>query len=270
MNVYPEHVSLPAHQVLKDFSDTTLSLDPEALRERGERIAKTLHVFVKHRLPEPAYDAAALLPLARTIQDQESSGPHKSAASWALLDYLTDPASKNKITPEVVNYTLDLLGDFEVIDRAVYDYQDRIKERSSKFGNQVLHAIDREDDVPIPTEYWTHARAGVNIPEMKKVVHNVNVESVVIGAAALLDDIIYEEDPRRQLHNLLVAETFYCPALDALGLSATDAAIRGEVNRVRLTNAGRVDLLEKANEAINPIKAITSIFILNNLLRLVI
>lgn len=255
MNEYPEYVSPSAHQALKDFSDTTLSLDPEALRERGERIAKTLHVFVRDRLPEPAYDAAALLPLARFIQGDEDIGL-KGDASWALADYLTDPANKDQVTPEVLGYLSDIWGDFRTIDAVVFDYQDRTRQLGTQFGNQVLRAIAIEDDTPIPTEYWTKVRAGVNIPKMREVTHDVNVESVVIGAAALLDDIIHEEDPRHQLHNLLVAETFYCPALDALGLSAMESATRNEVNRVRLINAGRTDLLEKANKVLAPIKAI--------------
>ena len=255
MNHYPEHVSLAAHQVLREYADVTLRLDPEAIRQKGERIASTLHLFVSDRLPDPAYDIAALLPLIRVMHTPDTT-QQRPAAAFAVADYLTSPANREQISLEHLSYIEDVAGDFKIIDAAVYEYQEQIAAKDTAFGAQVLRAITVEDDFPIPAHFWTEARAGVNVPSMSKVIHEVNVESIVIGAAALLDDIVYGQDPREQLHNLMVAETFYCPALDALGMWAMDSAMRNAVNRVRLTNAGQTDLIANAHAMLAPIKAI--------------
>lgn len=253
--MYPEHASVAAHHVLKDFSETTLSLAPEELRERGERVAQMLRLFVEDQLPEPAYDAAALLPLARYVQNgrNELAG---DVASWALLEYLTNPDEDLRVSREAVDYLLDIWGDFNVIDSAVLDYETRIKERDTEFGRRALELISTESDVIILPENWMNVRVGVNVPKIREVSHEVNIESVIIGAASLLDEIMHETDERNQLQNILVAETFYCPALDALGLTAMEMAMRSEVNRVRLENAGRSDLIEQAEAALEPIKSV--------------
>lgn len=252
--MYPDNVSIKAHAVLREFSDSTLSLEPEALRQKGERVATTLRLFVGDRLPEPAYDVAALLPLARAIQTTDEH-QQKSAAAWALLDYFTEP-NDQRMNDEAIRYGLDVLGDFATIDAAVADYQERIAAHDTAFGRQVMRSIRLEDDARLSRHEWLDARAGVNVPKIRDVAHEVNVESLVIGAASLLDDIMHEQQPDRQLHNLMMAETFYCPVLDALGLWAMDSALRNAANRVRLINAQREDVLEKATAALRPIKLI--------------
>lgn len=255
MTEYPKNVSFAAHEMLKEFSESTLSLEPESLRQKGERAASMLRLFVGDTLPEPAYDGAMLLPLARHIQQGQTE--QASDASWAIMDYLTSPEEGRQVSDEAIEYLLDVWGDFKIIDQAVWDYEARIKERETAMGSQTLRLIHAEDDTPIAAEEWTSVRIGVNIPKIREVTHEVNVESVVIGAASLLDDIIHnKEDKRQQMHNILVAETFYCPALDALGLTAMEMAMRSEVNKVRLVNAGRSDLNQKATELLKPVKAI--------------
>lgn len=255
MNTHSEHASAAAHDVLRNFSENTTELASEELLKRGERVAQMLRLFVVDQLPEPAYDAAALLPLARYVQghqDETKSG----AASWELLEYLTNPDDERKISYEATDYLLDIWGDFEVIDSAVLDYQARIEEMNTAFGRQALELISPQSDRVIQPEDWMSIRAGVNVPKIREVSHQVNIESVIIGAASLLDEIIHETDARKQLQNILTAETFYCPALDALGLTAMEMAMRSEVNRVRLENAGRTDLITRAEEALEPIEAI--------------
>lgn len=253
MSIYPEHASVAAHRVLKEFSENTPSLAAEELHERGERVAQMLRLFVGDRLPEPAYDAAALLPLARSIQHSDTAD---SAASWALLEYLTNPLEERRVDVQAAEYLLDVWGDFAVIDQAVFDYEARIAALDTAFGRQALALLAIEDDTPIPAERWLDVRAGVNVPKIREVSHEVNVESIIIGAASLLDEIMHEKDARKQLHDVLVAETFYCPALDALGLTAMEMAMRSEVNRVRLENVGRTDLVEYAEAVLEPVHKI--------------
>ncbi len=256
--------SIAANRALRDFSEQTFGFNLEAVHEKGERIVSTLRLFVGNRLPEPAYDAARLMHLVRVVRNDKDV-QRRATAAEALLDYLTNPDYKDQVTPEAVDYILDLCGDMEAVYKAALHHQDLIKQRNTVLGNQVWTSISAENDIPIPVEHWSEARAGVDVPKMREVVEDVNVEAILIGAAELLDTITYEKNPRRQMRYVLEAETFYCPALDALGMWAFESALRNAVNRVRLVNAGRRDLIEDAANVLNPIRQIGQEVVLEEL-----
>jgi hypothetical protein len=115
--------------------------------------------------------------------------------------------------------------------------------------------LESADDSPLPDEVWLDVQMGINIPLLVELSDNVNVESIVANAAYRLDELVNSEPKSRQeLELILEMETFYAPLLDALGMSAFEMMLRSEANKIRLTNAGRTDLLDAATREIEKVQ----------------
>ncbi|HMR38058.1 MAG TPA: hypothetical protein PKE10_00625 [Candidatus Saccharibacteria bacterium] len=114
----------------------------------------------------------------------------------------------------------------------------------------LTHAIHSEYQGILPSKYWQIAAPRLYGEEMRELVKNTHIESAVIKGLEILDNLKNPKEGRDMalLHDMLEAESFYIPLLEALRYDALAAEIESTCKIHRLTKQGRRGLIDKATE----------------------
>lgn len=242
------NVSTLSHEAIASvFED-----DRDRQYEQAERMRETLRLFGPDLLSQRAIEAAGLIPVARLVQG--SADPAIRLASAKAIDNCLNQDG-TPVSQEDGHYMMSIWGDLPYINNAALNYRSRLMETGA--GREVLDVLSLPDDKPLPADYWLDVKLGINVPLLAELSEQVNVESILANAAYRLDQLVNSDmGSRRQLELILEIETFYAPLLDALGMSAFEMMLRSEVNKIRLINAGRTDLIDAATSEIRKVETI--------------
>lgn len=233
-----------ADRVLVDFSESDKSSSHERISDHAERVANLVKLYAGELVPEEVYQAALLHDIAQQANSEYGNicrhtiDRDSDFAMESLIRHVSSvstefPASK-KI--ESLKYTYTLLNDVSVIERAAMNYD--------RFSN--------EDMVDMSQEDWMANEPEINIEHLREISENVNIESIIIKAAANIDDLEHPaRDERKLMNDIFQAESFYGPLCEILGLDAMSAKIRSSAFYQRAIHAGGFeDAYKKSSEII--------------------
>ena len=123
------------------------------------------------------------------------------------------------------------------------------------------------DDLPVPDHHGRQIVPGVLLaisearidPEyMKDFLKTVNIESVIIKACELVDNLEHPTSRRESalLQDVLEAESFYAPLCEVLGLEALGSKLLGLAKRIRLEKLNKFASIEQARDMLFNIKTV--------------
>lgn len=216
--------------ILKDDIDRP---DGEAV-EHAVRSLKTLATFCKNVEPKrrQAMADAMLLHdvLGRTLHEETEE-------RWLLSSYLQDDLKEYVKSPEG-RTAFTYMHDQVTIGAYAREYRESMKEG-------LLN--DPDYDGMLNVDAWKVDVPAIDGDGLQALSKKVNIESLIIKAAEMLDNVKYPpKQDSQQLRNILEVESVYSPMLEALGYDAMAAEMASTCHIYRLYGQGQGDIVEKA------------------------
>ena len=229
--------------------------------KHGERVAGLLSAFVGSEVPQAAIASAFMHDLserALNTNNPRYNEERAEAARITLLNFLTDP----RLSDEETTYISELLRDMLLVDGAAGEHRCRMADHSTNRGKpldpQIQKMLKSRYRGGIPSEAWATIEPMIDPEHISGFLKQVNLESVLIKACEVLDNLIYPSSDREsaRLQDLMEAESFYSPLCEVLGYEALAAALSNEAKRIRLEKQGKIDSLAEAEDFVRAISTL--------------
>ncbi len=238
--VLPEQLGLtsdnPALFAVQDFSLRVH--EPRAL-DHPLRVAKILHDFAGTMLPQEAFEATLLHDVVERAEAKE--GLQTKNAKQVLLGYFD--GMKGEEDKSI--YVSSLLADMSLVEEAAETY--RTAENEDPHLKEILSG--NTTDQAIKVQHWMEKSRVINVETMHELLEQVNLESVLIKAAELLDNLTYVPPKDRSLiQDIFEAESFYAPLCEILGFDGLSMALRDAAARNRSEKSGNTLIQAQALE----------------------
>lgn len=218
------------------------------LRERSERVLKTVHDFAFTRIEAPAlYDVASVYGILEVAQNRDVL--RQKNARTALAHY-NNPRLYSKIDEQNREHFAAIASDCLLIDQYVeqhhleFQRQSQTEGRSSRFGYE-LSSISSYPPIDINEIASFLTDNDDTFPECE----GINIESVLLKAAATLDSLIQQYESESpdlsELTRLIYSvETFYAPVCEIIGYDALAMALRDYALRIRIMQSDPIEIIE--------------------------
>ena len=241
------------------------------LIEHAHRVYGLVKAFAGDLMPDTR-DAIMLHDIVSRFRnpDGKYSQESRDAAGIALLRYFTDP----RIPHDKARYMRNLLSDFDEIEVAAGRHRKTLAdEAAASLPNEnnrrkdIASVISDRYEGVVPREAWAVSEARIDPEYMKDFLQTVNIESVIIKACELIDNLEHPVSNRESalLQDVLEAESFYAPQCEELGLEALGSKILGLAKRIRLEKLNKFDSIKQARDMLFNIKTVGVRRILENI-----
>lgn len=227
-------------------------LEADVDREKGDAIdhayrsLKILSTFCKTLDPERRRAMAD----AMLLHDIPGRTFHRETDERAKLSDRVQEGWKEYIAQleDSDKSVIDYMHDQVVIGTEARDYREAIKHQSNGISAHDKEQIMNSSyEGMVNVAGWRMGMPEIRGTALEKLAGEVNIESLVIKAAEMMDNL--KNPPKQdsqQLRNILEAESFYCPFLEAIGYDAMAAEMASTCNIYRLRGQGREDIIDKA------------------------
>lgn len=223
--------SVEACKVVDALKDDIDRPDGEAV-EHAVRSLKILATFCKNVEPKrrQAMADAMLLHdvLGRTLHEETEE-------RWLLSSYLQDSIKEYVKSPEGKTAFI-YMHDQVTIGTYAREHRESMKKGllNDPGYDGMLNVDAWKVDVPV-----------IDGDGLRALSKKVNIESLIIKAAEMLDNIKYPpEEDSQQLRNILEVESVYGPMLEALGYDAMASEMASTCHIYRLYGQGQGDIVE--------------------------
>lgn len=120
----------------------------------------------------------------------------------------------------------------------------RYREQQKSIDKQIN---DSQYDGMVNVRGWQQDIATIRGDELAELAMQVNIESLIIKAAEMLDNLKYPPtNDSQQMRNILEAESFYIPMLKVLGYDAMGAEMASTCDIYRLYGQGQEGIVQQA------------------------
>ena len=249
------------------------ALDLYCSQETGERSDFPEHAmrsrdlataFAGGLMPKECIAVSTLHDIADRLHNKESSKntPERERASReALLKFFTDP----RLGSTEGEYMLCLLADMVVVEKhsGVHRIEMAKQARNSdNNGNgppsEVVEMISEQYQGSVPAEVWGRIEPLLDFDSMRRFMKEVNLESLIIKACELVDNMQNPSSVRESawLQDVLEAESYYAPTMEVLGLDGLASMLRGEAHILRLMGQGEQAVIDSAREMYTAIEKV--------------
>lgn len=216
-------------KVLDDYISCTEG-EREDFKGHAYRVHKIVKAYTGDDLPPEAASLSLIHDVADRMFNKEST---KYNDTWArnAADALYEFMDDENISHDQLKYSACLLADMAKI------------EQSAAHHRRVMAEIAEE-------EQWVIAQPLLDFNHMGMEMDKVNIESFIIKGAEIMDNLQHPSSKRESaaLQDVLEAESFYAPILEAMGYEAFAAELRSAAKIRRLIGQGKEDLIESAKE----------------------
>ena len=241
------------------------------LIEHAHRVYGLVKAFAGDLMPDTR-DAIMLHDIVSRFRnpDGKYSQESRDAAGIALLRYFTDP----RIPHDKARYMRNLLSDFDEIEVAAGRHRKTLADEvAASLPNEnnrrkdIVSVISDRYEGVVPREAWAISEARIDPEYMKDFLQTVNIESVIIKACELIDNLEHPVSNRESalLQDVLEAESFYAPLCEVLGLEALGSKLLGLAKRIRLEKLNKFASIEQARDMLFNIKTVGVRRILENI-----
>ena len=244
------------HESCRKVLDSYISCtkgDREDFKEHAYRVHKIVKAYTGDDLPPEAASLSLIHDVADRMFNKEST---KYNDVWArnAADALYGFMDDEKISHDQLKYSACLLADMAEIEQSAAHHRRlmaKIAKEESNEGYREIYSLVAERHMgKVSPEQWAIAQPLLDLDHMRLEMDKVNIEAFIIKGAEIMDNLQHPSSERESavLQDVLEAESFYAPILEAMGYEAFAAELRSVAKIRRLIGQGREDLVESAKE----------------------
>ena len=244
------------HESCRKVLDSYISCtegEREDFKEHAYRVHKIVKAYTGDDLPPEAASLSLIHDVADRMFNKEST---KYNDAWArnAADALYEFMDDENISHDQLKYSACLLADMAKIEQSAAHHRKLMaeiaKEESNEDYQEIYSLVAERSMDEVSPEQWVIAQPLLDFNHMGMEMDKVNIEAFIIKGAEIMDNLQHPSSKRESavLQDVLEAESFYAPILEAMGYEAFAAELRSVAKVRRLIGQGREDLVESAKE----------------------
>lgn len=244
------------HESCRKVLDSYISCtegEREDFKEHAYRVHKIVKAYTGDDLPPEAASLSLIHDVADRMFNKEST---KYNDVWArnAADALYEFMDDENISHDQLKYSACLLADMAKIEQSAAHHRKlmaKIAEEKSNDDYRETYSLVAERYMgKVSPDQWRVAQPLLDLNHMRMEMDKVNIEAFIIKGAEIMDNLQYPSSKRESavLQDVLEAESFYAPILEAMGYEAFAAELRSVAKIRRLIGQGKEDLVENAKE----------------------
>ena len=225
----------------------------EDFKEHAYRVHKIVKAYTGDDLPPEAASLSLIHDVADRMFNKKSTKYNdvwaRNAAN-ALYEFMDD----EKISHDQLEYSASLLADMAKIEQSAAHHRRQMariaKEESNEDYRKIYPLVAERHMDKVSPEQWAIAQPLLDLDHMRLEMDKVNIEAFIIKGAEIMDNLQHPSSKRESavLQDVLEAESFYAPILEAMGYEAFAAELRSVAKVRRLIGQGKEDLVKSAKE----------------------
>ena len=244
------------HESCRKVLDSYISCtegEREDFKDHAHRVYKIVKAYTGDDLPPEAASLSLIHDVADRMFNKKST---KYNDTWArnAADALYGFMDDENISHDQLKYSACLLADMAEIEQSAAHHRRlmaKIAEEESNEGYREIYSLvaERHMDKVSPKQ-WAIAQPLLDLDYMRLEMDKVNIEAFIIKGAEIMDNLQHPSSERESavLQDVLEAESFYAPILEAMGYEAFAAELRSVAKVRRLIGQGKEDLVKSAKE----------------------
>lgn len=244
------------HESCRKVLDSYISCtegEREDFKEHAYRVHKIVKAYTSDDLPPEAASLSLIHDVADRMFNKKST---KYNDTWArnATDALYEFMDDENISHDQLKYSACLLADMVEIEQNAAHHRKlmaKIAEEESNDDYREAYSLVAERYVgKVSPDQWRVAQPLLDLDHMRMGMDKVNIEAFIIKGAEIMDNLQYPSSKRESavLQDVLEAESFYAPILEAMGYEAFAAELRSVAKVRRLIGQGKEDLVKSAKE----------------------
>ena len=244
------------HESCRKVLDSYISCtegEREDFKEHAYRVHKIVKAYTGDDLPPEAASLSLIHDVADRMFNKEST---KYNDVWArnAADALYGFMDDENISHDQLKYSACLLADMAKIEQSAAHHRRQMariaKEESNEDYQEIYPLVAERSMDEVSPEQWVIAQPLLDFNHMGMEMDKVNIESFIIKGAEIMDNLQHPSSKRESaaLQDVLEAESFYAPILEAMGYEAFAAELRSAAKVRRLIGQGKEDLVKSAKE----------------------
>ena len=225
----------------------------EDFKDHAYRVYKIVKAYTSDDLPPEAASLSLIHDVADRMFNKKST---KYNDTWArnATDALYEFMDDENISHDQLKYSACLLADMVEIEQNAAHHRKlmaKIAEEESNDDYREAYSLVAERYIgKVSPDQWRVAQPLLDLDHMRMGMDKVNIEAFIIKGAEIMDNLQYPSSKRESavLQDVLEAESFYAPILEAMGYEAFAAELRSVAKVRRLIGQGKEDLVKSAKE----------------------
>ena len=225
----------------------------EDFKDHAHRVYKIVKAYTGDDLPPEAASLSLIHDVADRMFNKKST---KYNDVWArnAADALYRFMDDESISHDQLKYSACLLADMAKIEQSAAHHRKlmaKIAEEESNDDYRETYSLVAERYIgKVSPDQWRVAQPLLDLDHMRLEMDKVNIEAFIIKGAEIMDNLQHPSSKRESavLQDVLEAESFYAPILEAMGYEAFAAELRSVAKIRRLIGQGREDFVENAKE----------------------
>ena len=239
-------------KVLDDYISYTEG-EREDFKDHAYRVYKIVKAYTSDDLPPEAASLSLIHDVADRMFNKKST---KYNDTWArnATEVLYEFMDDENISHDQLKYSACLLADMVEIEQNAAHHRKlmaKIAEEESNDDYRETYSLIAERYMgKISPDQWRVAQPLLDLDHMRMGMDKVNIEAFIIKGAEIMDNLQHPSSKRESavLQDVLEAESFYAPILEAMGYEAFAAELRSVAKVRRLIGQGKEDLVKSAKE----------------------
>ena len=225
----------------------------EDFKDHAYRVYKIVKAYTGDDLPPEAASLSLIHDVADRMFNKKST---KYNDTWArnATDALYEFMDDENISHDQLKYSACLLADMVEIEQNAAHHRKlmaKIAEEESNDDYREAYSLIAERYMgKVSPDQWRVAQPLLDLDHMRMGMDKVNIEAFIIKGAEIMDNLQHPSSKRESavLQDVLEAESFYAPILEAMGYEAFAAELRSVAKVRRLIGQGKEDLVKSAKE----------------------
>ena len=244
------------HESCRKVLDSYISCtegERDDFKEHAYRVHKIVKAYTSDDLPPEAASLSLIHDVADRMFNKESTKYNDTRArnaADALYGFMDD----EKISHDQLEYSACLLADMVKIEQSAAHHRRQMariaKEESNEDYQEIYSLVAERHMDKVSPEQWAIAQPLLDLDHMRLEMDKVNIEAFIIKGAEIMDNLQHPSSKRESavLQDVLEAESFYAPILEAMGYEAFAAELRSVAKVRRLIGQDKEDLVKSAKE----------------------
>ena len=244
------------HESCRKVLDSYISCtegEREDFKDHAYRVHKIVKAYTGDDLPPEAASLSLIHDVADRMFNKKST---KYNDTWArnAADALYEFMDDENISHDQLKYSACLLADMAEIEQNAAHHRRlmaKIAEEESNDDYRETYSLVAERYMgKVSPDQWRVAQPLLDLDHMRMGMDKVNIEAFIIKGAEIMDNLRHPSSKRESavLQDVLEAESFYAPILEAMGYEAFAAELRSVAKIRRLIGQDREDFVENAKE----------------------
>ena len=225
----------------------------EDFKDHAYRVYKIVKAYTSDDLPPEAASLSLIHDVADRMFNKKST---KYNDTWArnATDALYEFMDDENISHDQLKYSACLLADMAKIEQSAAHHRKLMAEIAEEKSNdnyrETYLLVAERYAGEVSPDQWKVAQPLLDLNHMRLKMDKVNIEAFIIKGAEIMDNLQYPSSKRESavLQDVLEAESFYAPILEAMGYEAFAAELRSVAKVRRLIGQGKEDLVKSAKE----------------------